>query len=73
MHSYFVIKLQVGNGNADTCWGKKKMYFQTLHKDGISWIELHTQRGFLTHLHTQAPPHTHTQSSQYNTAADPLS
>lgn len=64
MHSYFVIKRQGVSGSADFTLWKKKMYFQTLYKDGISWIEPHAH--FMTCLHTQAPTtHTHTRTAQY--------
>lgn len=61
MHSYFVMKLQAVNGNADTCWGKRKFI-----DDGISWIEPHA----LTHTspHTCMHRHSRTRSSvQYTT------
>lgn len=56
MHGYFVTKLQVANGNADTCCGKRKKWID----DGVSWIELHTH----THTHTVARCNTLQQGSR---------
>ena len=58
MHSYLVLKLQVANGNADTCCGKIKC---------ISKHCIKMESAELTHTHT------HLNTMHYNKAADPLS
>lgn len=62
MHCYFVIKFQAVNGNADTCWGKRKCISKRcikMESAGLNYTHTHTSSHTRMHKH----PHAHTQLS----------